>query len=62
MRLDLNCSQHKNNDKLCDMIELSANATMIIILQYINVPTNQYCTPQTYITLYVGYISIFKKR
>lgn len=48
-------TQKRNNN---DMIKVLANATVVIILQYINVSNQHYYTHQTYIMSFVNYISI----
>lgn len=37
-KLNLNCSQHKKKWQICDMMKVLANATVVILMQFINVP------------------------
>ena len=44
MRLNLNCSQYKKKQWLCDLMKVLANPTIVIIVEYTNVADQQIYT------------------
>ena len=60
--LDLKCSYYKKKWQLCEVMEMLANTSVVIILQDINVEINTWCALNLHSVICQLYLDILKKQ